>query len=76
MALLIRITSYNVCYTKLLRIKVLVKSMFEMGKLCFELGIGVDNIFDFTDTPDSNSDLVFITNIPGRILYARLNFQF
>lgn len=42
----------------------------------YELGIGVDNIFDFTDEPTSNNDFTFINNIPGRIIYAKLNIQF
>ena len=41
-----------------------------------EVGLGVDNIFDFTDVPETDTDLVFATNIPGRILYAKLNFNF
>lgn len=42
----------------------------------FEIGVGIDNIFDFTDAPENTNDLVFITNIPGRILYANLNIKF
>lgn len=42
----------------------------------YELGIGIDNIFDFTDDPTSNNDFTFINNIPGRIFYAKLNIQF
>lgn len=42
----------------------------------YEVGIGVDNIFDFTDEPESNQDSTFINNIPGRIFYAKLNIQF
>ena len=42
----------------------------------YELGIGVDNIFDFTDEPTSNNDFTFINNIPGRIFYTKLNIQF
>ena len=34
----------------------------------YELGLGVDNVFDFTDPQNVN-------NIPGRILYAKLNIQ-
>ena len=33
------------------------------------LGVGIDNLFDFTDAQN-------ITNIPGRIFYAKLNIQF
>ena len=42
----------------------------------FEIGFGIDNIFDFTDIPESESDLVFIGNIPGRTIYTKLNIQF
>jgi len=42
----------------------------------YELGIGIDNIFGFTDEPQSNNDFTFINNIPGRIIYAKLNIQF
>ena len=42
----------------------------------FELGFGIDNIFDFTDVPTSENDFVFIGNIPGRIIYTNLNIQF
>lgn len=42
----------------------------------YEIGFGIDNIFDFTDIPESESDSVFIGNIPGRIIYAKLNFKF
>ncbi len=42
----------------------------------YELGFGIDNIFDFTDTPEGNSDTVYIGNIPGRIIYTKLNIQF
>lgn len=42
----------------------------------YELGIGVDNIFDFTDEPTSNNDFTFINNIPGRIFFTKLNIQF
>lgn len=42
----------------------------------FEFGIGIDNIFDFTDVPTSENDFVFIGNIPGRIIYTNLNIQF
>ncbi|MBJ2176117.1 TonB-dependent receptor [Aureibaculum sp. A20] len=34
----------------------------------YRLGLGIDNIFDFTDPQN-------IGNIPGRILYAKLNIQ-
>ena len=42
----------------------------------FELGLGIDNIFDFTDAPESANDALFIGNIPGRIIYTKLNIQF
>lgn len=42
----------------------------------YELGLGIDNIFDFTDLPESEADGVYIGNIPGRIIYAKLNIQF
>ncbi len=42
----------------------------------YEIGFGIDNIFDFTDTPEGNSDTVYIGNIPGRIIYTKLNIQF
>ncbi len=42
----------------------------------FELGFGIDNIFDFTDLPESETDVVFIGNIPGRIIYTKLKVQF
>jgi outer membrane receptor for ferrienterochelin and colicins len=42
----------------------------------FEVGFGIDNIFDFTDIPESEFDVVFIGNIPGRIIYTKLNIQF
>jgi len=42
----------------------------------YEFGVGVDNIFDFTDAPESATDVLFVGNIPGRILYAKLNIQF
>ena len=35
----------------------------------YELGFGVDNLFDFLDTQN-------ISNIPGRIIYGKLNIQF
>jgi len=35
----------------------------------YNLGIGVDNILDFTDTQN-------ISNIPGRLFYGRLNIKF
>ena len=35
----------------------------------YHLGIGMDNVFDFTDPQN-------ISNIAGRILYAKLNIQF
>ena len=42
----------------------------------YELGFGVDNIFDFTDWPDSGTDQVFIANIPGRLFYGTINIKF
>lgn len=45
---------------------------FAVNKTIFEhyrLGLGIDNVFDFTDPQN-------ISNIPGRILYAKLNIQF
>jgi outer membrane receptor for ferrienterochelin and colicins len=44
---------------------------FAINKTLFEkykLGIGIDNLFDFTDTQ--------ITNVPGRLFYATLNINF
>jgi outer membrane receptor for ferrienterochelin and colicins len=41
----------------------------------YEIGFGIDNIFDFTDTPESANDDVFIGNIPGRIIYAKMNIK-
>lgn len=41
----------------------------------YEIGIGVDNIFDFKDPPSSANDLLFVGNIPGRIIYAKFNIQ-
>ncbi|MET2986620.1 TonB-dependent receptor plug domain-containing protein [Aureibaculum conchae] len=35
----------------------------------YQLGVGMDNVFDFTDPQN-------ISNIAGRILYAKLNIQF
>jgi outer membrane receptor for ferrienterochelin and colicins len=35
----------------------------------YQFGIGADNVFGFTDTQN-------ISNIPGRILYGKLNIQF
>ncbi|MDY7395919.1 TonB-dependent receptor [Aureibaculum sp. 2210JD6-5] len=35
----------------------------------YQLGVGIDNIFNFTDPQN-------ISNIAGRILYAKLNIQF
>jgi len=42
----------------------------------YQLGIGVDNIFDFKDAPSSPNDFIAINNIPGRIIYAKLNINF
>jgi len=42
----------------------------------FEIGLGIDNLFNFTDAPDSANDTLFIGNIPGRIIYTKLNIQF
>lgn len=42
----------------------------------YELGFGIDNIFNFTDWPDSGADQVFIANIPGRLIYGTLNIKF
>lgn len=42
----------------------------------YELGFGIDNIFDFTDIPEDANDNVFIANIPGRIIYAKMNINF
>ena len=44
---------------------------FAVNKTLFDnykLGIGTDNLFDFTDAAN-------IPNVPGRIIYATLNFQ-
>jgi outer membrane receptor for ferrienterochelin and colicins len=35
----------------------------------YQLGFGVDNLFNFTDTQN-------ISNIAGRIIYGKLNIQF
>ena len=40
-----------------------------------QLGAGIENLFDFTDFRESNSDAVFINNISGRILYAKININ-
>ena len=42
----------------------------------YQLGFGIDNIFDFTDWPQSANDQVFIANIPGRLFYGTLNIKF
>ena len=42
----------------------------------YELGLGIDNIFDYTDIPESQGDFVFISNLPGRIIYTKLNITF
>jgi outer membrane receptor for ferrienterochelin and colicins len=42
----------------------------------YELGFGIDNVFDFTDWPESAGDQVFIANIPGRLFYGTLNIKF
>ncbi|MBT8395268.1 MAG: TonB-dependent receptor [Bacteroidia bacterium] len=42
----------------------------------YELGFGVENIFDFTDLPESDADAIYIGNIPGRIIYGKLNITF
>ncbi len=42
----------------------------------YELGLGIDNIFDFTDLPESDADAIYIGNIPGRTMYAKLNIKF
>ncbi|GAB1856516.1 TonB-dependent receptor [Flavobacteriaceae bacterium MHTCC 0001] len=41
------------------------KSFFEN----YQVGFGVDNLFDFTDPQN-------ISNIPGRLIYGKLNIQF
>ncbi|MEC3906167.1 TonB-dependent receptor [Tamlana sp. 2201CG12-4] len=35
----------------------------------YQIGLGVDNLFDFTDTQN-------ISNIPGTLIYGKLNIQF
>ena len=35
----------------------------------YQMGFGIDNVFDFTDTQN-------ISNIPGRIIYGKLNINF
>ena len=35
----------------------------------YQVGVGIDNLFGFTDTQN-------ITNIPGRIIYGKLNINF
>lgn len=42
----------------------------------YQLGFGVDNIFDFKDAPSSPNDFIAINNISGRIIYAKLNINF
>lgn len=42
----------------------------------FDVGIGIDNLFDYTDLPEDGDDQVYIGNIPGRILYTKLNIKF
>ncbi len=42
----------------------------------YELGFGIDNIFDFTDWPESGNDQIFIANIPGRLIYGTINIKF
>lgn len=42
----------------------------------YQIGFGIDNIFDFTDLPESDADAIYIGNIPGRIIYGKLNIQF
>lgn len=41
-----------------------------------ELGVGVDNMFDFQDPPESTDDFIAISNISGRIIYGKLNINF
>ena len=42
----------------------------------YTIGLGIDNIFDFKDPPQALNDQIFITNIPGRIIYSKVNIQF
>ncbi|RZV59223.1 MAG: TonB-dependent receptor, partial [Flavobacteriaceae bacterium] len=37
----------------------------------YQVGFGIDNIFDFTDAPESETDLLFVGNIPGRVIYTK-----
>lgn len=41
-----------------------------------ELGVGIDNMFDFQDPPTSETDFISISNISGRIIYGKLNINF
>ncbi|MFD0963955.1 TonB-dependent receptor plug domain-containing protein [Pseudofulvibacter geojedonensis] len=42
----------------------------------YQLGFGVDNVFEFTDPRQSDTDVISINNIPGRIFYGKLNVNF
>ncbi|WP_370391941.1 TonB-dependent receptor plug domain-containing protein [uncultured Winogradskyella sp.] len=41
----------------------------------YELGFGIDNVFNFRDVPSGPDDGIFISNIPGRIFYGTLNIN-
>ena len=42
----------------------------------YELGFGIDNIFDFTDSEKMDNITGNITNISGRLFYGRINIKF
>jgi len=42
----------------------------------YQIGFGIENIFDFKDAPSSPTDLIAINNIPGRTIYAKININF
>ncbi len=41
----------------------------------FQLGAGIENLFDFTDVRENEPDIIFINTIPGRIFYVKLNIN-
>ncbi len=42
----------------------------------YQIGVGIDNVLDFTDVRSDKTDIIYINNIPGRILYAKFNINF
>ena len=42
----------------------------------YQLGFGLENIFNFKDPPTSSNDFIAINNIAGRIIYGKLNINF